>query len=174
MSEKFIQITPEELTAKEKAAFDKGKAEGIETGRAEGITTGRTEGIASGATAERERIKSVLDVPHAGHEKLFAELAFDGKTTAAEAALAMVKAERATREQVRTDLTKDAPKPLPAGGDPGAGSGDEGLTVEERCKKAWAANKDNVRSHYGSEAAYIAFEKQMAAGNIRILEKGAK
>jgi hypothetical protein len=170
----FIQITPEELAAKEKEAFDKGKAEG----KTEAETTAKTQLAEAGVTAaakERERIKSVLDVPHVGHEELFGKLAFDGRTTAAEAALAMVNAERATREKVQGDIRKDAPKPLDNGGDPGAGGGTESAGFdEERCKKNWAANTGNVRGHYGSESAYIAFERQMAAGNIRILEKGAK
>lgn len=161
MNEKFEQITAGEKEALERAAFERGKAEGLAAGKAEGVTIG--------ATNERERIQSVLSLPHAGHEKLITGLAFDGKTTKPEAAVAILEAERVTREKARTDLATDAPKPLDAGGDPAAES--QGGTVEERCKKNWAANKDNVRSNYLSVEGYIAFEKQMAGGNVRILEK---
>lgn len=70
----------------------------------------RTEG----AAAERERIQAVRQQLMPGHEQLIEQLAFDGKTTGPEAAVAVVNAERAAAEARRAALAKDAPPALPA------------------------------------------------------------
>lgn len=166
----FIQITPEELAAKENAAFAKGKAEGrteAEASVKDQVAAARTEGAAS----ERGRIKDVLSLPHAGHEELIQGLAFDGKSTKADAALAIIEAEKSTRSKQRENLAKDAPKPVADAEPADAEAADSGLTIEDRCKKNWASNKGGVRDEFFSEAAYVAFEKNKAAGNVRILEK---
>jgi ClpP class serine protease len=64
------------------------------------------------ATAERERIQSVLAQHLVGHEELVKTLAFDGKTTAPEAALQILNAERAKVEKVGADRASDAQKPI--------------------------------------------------------------
>lgn len=166
----FFQLTAAEKDSLEKTAFSNGRAEGYKAGKDEGTAAGRTEGVAAGAAAERERIQGVLSLPHKGHEKLVNTLAFDGKTTKPEAALAILEAERATREQVRTNITTDAPKPLDNGGDPGADAS-QGGTIEERCERNWKANKDGVQTHYQDLQSYVAFEKAMANGQVRILER---
>jgi len=174
MSEKFLQITPEELAAKERAQFEKGRAEG----KTEAEATAKEQvaaAQAAGAAKERDRVKDVLSIPHVGHEELIAGLAFDGKSSKADAALAIIEAEKSTRSKVRKDLKEDAPNPLPDGGDPAKdAASDRNLTVEERCKKNWASNKDEVRDNFMNFEGYVAFEKNFAAGNIRMREKGAK
>lgn len=62
----------------------------FEAGRKAGIDEGKT----AGATAERERIQAVEAAWMPGHEKLIADLKFDGKTTGGEAALAVIQAEK--------------------------------------------------------------------------------
>jgi len=74
---------------------------------------GEAAGTASGATAERERIQAVLDQSMPGHEALVQTLAFDGKTTGPEAAVQVLQAEKKAKAKVGTDLSSDAPDPVP-------------------------------------------------------------
>jgi signal peptide peptidase SppA len=110
------QFTAEELEAVKATAFESGKTEGFAAGKdagiAEGKPLGKAEGITEGAAQERERIKAVEAQALPGHEKLIAELKFDGKTSGAEAAIKVITAERAKKQQVGADLIEDAPKPV--------------------------------------------------------------
>lgn len=71
----------------------------------------RGEFTTLGATQERERIQSVLAVGAnlPGHEKLLNTLAFDGKTTAPEASMAVLQAEGASRAAAIKAHQDDAP-----------------------------------------------------------------
>ena len=85
----------------------------------------RGEFTALGATQERERIQAVLAVGAnlPGHEKLLGTLAFDGKTTAPEASMAVLKAEgdqRAAAIKSHADDAPDAAKGSAAPADKGA------------------------------------------------------
>lgn len=73
----------------------------------------RGEFSALGATQERERIQAVLAVGAnlPGHEKLLNTLAFDGKTTAPEASMAVLKAEGDQRAAAIKAHQDDAPPP---------------------------------------------------------------
>lgn len=64
------------------------------------------------ADAERERIKAVQEQTVPGHEALIAEMAFDGKTTPGEAAIAVLKAERELGAK-HLESTQNRIKPLP-------------------------------------------------------------
>lgn len=66
-----------------------------------------------GAVQERARIEGVRATALPGHEKLVETLAFDGKTTPAEAALAVNAAHRASLAAAASAHEKDAPKALP-------------------------------------------------------------
>ena len=85
----------------------------------------RGEFTALGATQERERIQAVLAVGAnlPGHEKLLSTLAFDGKTTAPEASMAVLKAEgdqRAAAIKAHADDAPPAAKGSAAPADKGA------------------------------------------------------
>lgn len=71
----------------------------------------RGEFTTLGATQERERIQAVLAVGEGlpGHEKLLAGLAFDGKTTAADASMAVLTAEKQQRAAAASAHASDAP-----------------------------------------------------------------
>lgn len=73
----------------------------------------RAEFMTLGATRERERIQAVQAVGDGlpGHEKLLAALAHDGKTTAAEASLAVLAAEKQARAAAAAAHKADAPQP---------------------------------------------------------------
>lgn len=72
----------------------------------------REEIMAEGAAAERQRIADVRAQILPGHEALIETLAFDGKTTGPEAAMAVNAAERNLRSSALANLQADAPKPL--------------------------------------------------------------
>lgn len=69
---------------------------------------------ADAASAERERIQSVEAQAIPGHDKLINTLKFDGKSTAADAAMAVLAAERNSRTSAAAALASDAPAPVPA------------------------------------------------------------
>jgi len=71
------------------------------------------EGQAAGASAERDRITSVRAQSMPGHEALVEQLSMDGKTTGAEAAMAVIAADKAQAGKRRDDMAADAVKPLP-------------------------------------------------------------
>jgi len=72
----------------------------------------QTEATAAGATQERERIAAVRAQALPGHEALIEALAFDGKTTGAEAAMAILAAEKQQRSAQAAALAADAPAPV--------------------------------------------------------------
>lgn len=76
---------------------------------------------ADGAAAENQRIKDVRAQLIPGHEALIEALAADGKTSGAEAALAIVGAEKALRNQALAAIEGEAPPAAPhaEGGDGG-------------------------------------------------------
>lgn len=67
-----------------------------------------------GASAERERIRSIEAQAIPGHEQLIDAMRFDGKSSAGDAALAIVAAEKAARQSAGAAHAGDAPAPVPA------------------------------------------------------------
>lgn len=67
---------------------------------------------AQGAATERARIQSVEGQLIPGHEALINSLKFDGKSTAGDAAQAVLAAEKSTRQAAAQALANDAPQPL--------------------------------------------------------------
>lgn len=65
---------------------------------------GFDDGLVAGAKAERERIQSIEEASLPGHDALIASLKWDGKTTGAEAALQIVKAEKEQAAQRKDRL----------------------------------------------------------------------
>ncbi|CAN5650995.1 S49 family peptidase [soil metagenome] len=80
----------------------------------------QSEFVALGCTRERDRIKAVLAVGTnlPGHEALLTGLAFDGKTSAPEAAQAVLVAEGAARAAAIKAHTVDAPPAAPGAAAP--------------------------------------------------------
>lgn len=92
-----VTMTPQELMAKFKAEHPEAYA----LIQAEGVS------------AELARQKDVRAAALPGHEKLIEALAADGQTTGAEAAMAVLAAERGLRSAQQSARAADAPKPLP-------------------------------------------------------------
>lgn len=71
-----------------------------------------------GASAERERIQGIEAQSIPGHEKLISALKADGKSTAGDAAMAVLAAEKTSRTAAATALANEAPKPVQASAPP--------------------------------------------------------
>lgn len=102
----------------------------------------RGEFTALGATQERERIQAVLAVGAnlPGHEKLLGTLAFDGKTTAPEASMAVLKAEGDQRAAAIKAHADDAP-PAAKGSAAPADKGAKNKAEQTQEAKAYAKEK---------------------------------
>lgn len=72
-----------------------------------------SELMAKGAEAERQRIKEVRAQLMKGHEALIEKLAVDGTSTGADAAMAIVAAEKAAREKTEAALAAEGNPPVP-------------------------------------------------------------
>lgn len=79
----------------------------------EGRQAGLAEGMATGASAERQRIQDVQAQALPGHEALIQALAYDGKTSGAEAAIQVINAEKALGASRMAARQAELPKPLP-------------------------------------------------------------
>jgi len=88
------------------AAIEAEARKGMHT--AEELATAKTDG----AVAEQQRIKGVRAQCVPGHESLIEQMSFDGKSTAADAALAIVAAEQKKSASAAADLEADANKPV--------------------------------------------------------------
>lgn len=80
--------------------------------RAEATAEATATATVSGAAQERARIAAVRSQVLPGHEALIETLAFDGKTTGPEAAMAVLAAEKQSRTAQAHALASDAPAPL--------------------------------------------------------------
>ncbi|MCX5875304.1 MAG: signal peptide peptidase SppA [Deltaproteobacteria bacterium] len=98
-----------------------------QTGISEALATAKQEG----AAGERQRISDVRAQIIPGHEALIEQLAFDGKSTGAEAAMAMVGAEKSLRERAKADILAEGNALVPA-----ADSGDGGNGGPQTMKRA--------------------------------------
>ncbi|MBI3582382.1 MAG: S49 family peptidase [Nitrospinae bacterium] len=103
-----------------KAVYEEGRLSGIEDGKKtyqEAIDNARKEG----AVAEVSRIKAVKGQLISGHETLIESLAFDGKTTGPEAAVAVLDAEKKLRLKAIEGFKADGSIKVPVT-EPGDGS----------------------------------------------------
>lgn len=107
----------------------------------------RGEFTTLGATQERERIQAVLAVGDGlpGHEKLLNTLAYDGKTTAADASMAVLAAEKQQRAAAASAHANDAPNAAkPSTTPPDQGEKTKGQQVAEAQAHAKANGIDLV------------------------------
>lgn len=135
-----------------KALFD----DGATAGKAEGLK----EGQAAGAASELARVKAVLAIPARGHEALRESLAFDGKTTAPEAALQILDAQDKARGKVANDLAADA--------------GDLTVDAAAPADKKVDSKPENVVANAAAIAQRaVAYRAEQAAAGRRISEAEA-
>lgn len=113
----------------------------IETENAAAVAAATTVATTAGATAERARIEGVRAVALPGHTALVDKLAFDGKTTPAEAALAVNAAERESLAAAATAFKNDAPA---AAAHSAAPSDTPKTKAEQAAEASTLAKKDGI------------------------------
>lgn len=146
----------------------------------EGRAAGYAAGLTAGAENERNRIKEIEALAMPGHDALIAQLKFDGATTAGEAAMKILAAEKNTRTNMAATITKETLGPVPhaaaplvdnADGDDDADPEDvaEGDEIEASAKKQW--KKDHgLRAEFGNDfESFLAFERANARGQVKII-----
>ena len=81
------------------------------------VATATAEATKLGAQQERDRIAGVRAQSIPGHEALVAQLEMDGTSTGADAALAIVAAEKLARQQQGAEFLAGGSPPVPPSGD---------------------------------------------------------
>ena len=114
-----------------------------------------------GAEKERERIKACENAMLPGHEKLVESMKYDGKSQAADVALAIVGAEKKIRANHLQDFTANAPDPLPLAPVQPLDSlsiESTNLSLEDSAKAEWD-NKKEIRDEFKTFGAFLGFKK---------------
>lgn len=114
------------------------------------------KGIELGAAAERERIQGVKAQSVPGFEDKIESMMFDGKTTAEQAAVALVKALKDQGATIAASIER-VQSPI----------ADEFEDQRDPEQKAWDKNEGNVRSKFSNFANYQAYNKGVARGQIK-------
>jgi ClpP class serine protease len=123
--------TEAEYSAALKAEFERGQSTAVATSSTD-LQKTKDEAFNAGATAERERIKAVESTPLASaHKDLIATMKFDGKSTPAEAAVAVLTAEEKVRGNKAKELAEDAGNGVLASGADAATEADQKKKQDE-------------------------------------------
>ncbi|MCK5541703.1 MAG: hypothetical protein KAI40_03350 [Desulfobacterales bacterium] len=128
------------------------------------------EGKKAGAAAECLRIQEVAGQLMPGHRSLIEKLMFDGKTTAGEAAIAVLQAEKSITGQKAGDLNDDAVEELENGTiiDPKPAVKKTGPATLTGCQAEFDADPELVEE-FGDIDTYFAFRKADQDGRVRVL-----
>ena len=126
-------------------------------------------GLTAGAEQERQRIQSVRAQAMPGHEALIERLAADGKSTGADAAMAIIQAEKETRKSMASAIQAERPAPVAPSMD--AEQPSASLPLEERCRAEWSKSEKLQAEFIGGFDTYLAFKKAEASGQAKILGK---
>lgn len=140
----------------------------------EGYATGFAEGKLHGANDERQRIQDIEALSIPGHDALLSTLKYDGKTTAAEAALQILKAEQQTRIDMSTRLAADTPMPVSHAATSlyeGEAAADTDLVGEAKWQHEWQTSAA-LQQEFKTQASYVAYQSAVANGRVKQL--GAK
>lgn len=132
-----------------------------------------TELIGEGAKAERDRIIGIEKAAMPGHDAIIKAHKADSGKTPADAALAVIAAENATRTSRLDALDKDEKqvntiRSETATVEPGNKAPGAGLEGEPKWKAEWAAD-ENLRAEFTNETTYLAFKKAEARGGVKVL-----
>ena len=145
--------------------------------RAEGRAAAESEHTEQLATAtsdggnqERARIQAVLDQSLPGHDVLVQELAFDGKTSGPEAAVAVLQAQRTKHATQTNNIVADA-NDIPALDVTADTTGDQSITVdasapiEQQAQAKWDASPD-LRAEFGKFSTYLAYRENESNAKV--------
>ena len=136
----------------------------------DGFDAGMSAGIAQGAQAERDRIHGIEALAMPGHDELIAKLKYDGKTTAAEAAIQILAAEKNTRANMGKKFENDTPKPVPHAAAPEHEhkAESDGLQGKEKWQADWKESAD-LQAEFKTADVYCAYMQAVENGSVKIL-----
>jgi ClpP class serine protease len=137
----------------------------------DGYAAGLSAGKLLGAEAERVRIQAIEALAMPGHEALIAQIKFDGATTAAEAALQIIGAEKTNRTVMAEKLAADTPKPVShanAAFNDGGNDGSDQLTGSEKWEHEWK-HSAALQSEFKTIGAYVAYQSASEKGLVKRL-----
>lgn len=134
-----------------------------------------SELVNEGKSAERERITSIEAAAMPGHEAIIRAHKADPTKTAADAALAVISAENATRASHLKALDADEAKVKGLRSEPANGAEAEkpaghGLVGDAKWKAEFGASEE-IQAEFKTEAKYLAFRNAEASGLVKILNK---
>lgn len=135
----------------------------------DGYAAGLIAGRAQGAEAERSRIQGIEALAMPGHDALIAQLKFDGVTTAAEAALQIIAAEKQTRTAMAAKIVADTPPPVPHATPAFADGGDDDnvhLTGPAKWEHEWDSSAA-LQAEFKTRGAYVAYQAAFEKGLVR-------
>jgi len=135
----------------------------------DGYAAGLAAGKAQGAEAERNRIQGIEALAMPGHDALIAQLKFDGVTTAAEAALQIIAAEKQTRTAMAAKIVADTPPPVPHATPAFADGGDDDnvhLTGSAKWEHEWDSSAA-LQAEFKTRGAYVAYQSASEKGLVR-------
>jgi len=125
-----------------------------------------------GATAERTRILAIEEAALPGHDALVATLKADGATSAGDAALQIMAAEKGKLSN-RLAAQKSAGKLTDKIKSSATSTGEEDVllpasaSVDDRAKETW--DKDaKLRAEFGAFSTYLAYAKAQDSGQVNI------
>lgn len=133
------------------------------------------DGVKIGAAGELARINAVADLSMPGHEDLISTLMFDGKTSAPDAALALMAAEKKVRETALAALgtggvaaVASATSPaveILADQDVGHGEFDKDKALEKY------KGSVELKKEFRDFESYLAYAQAFSDGNVKTLSK---
>lgn len=142
------------------------------------VAKGKAEGAKAGADAERARIAGIEAAALPGHEAIIKAHKDDPSKSPADAAMAVLNAEKAVRAGQLAALDKDE-KQVKVGSEPAnpapastSAAKPEGLEGEAAWKAEFAGSKD-LQAEFGTEAAYVALRRAEANGRVKRLKNRA-
>ena len=133
---------------------------------------GKVEGIGEGAQAEASRVADVRTQLVPGHEALIETLAADGKTTGAEAAQAIIKAENKARGDAAADLDDESNSGAEVVVDaPGKVTATDGPVTADKIQAEWDADASLQAEFSGDFDAYSALRTAQGDGLVKVSTK---
>lgn len=127
--------------------------------------------IQEGAESERKRIQACEEAGLAGHEAIVNAMKYDGKSQAGDVAVAIVAAEKKLRTDHLAASRSSAPQPVPLAAVPAVEKEsptiDKSKPVDQWAKDVWESDA-SIRAEFGSLENYVAYEKAMATGSVKV------
>lgn len=143
-------------------------ADGVNKGRKEGAVSAQPEVISKAIATETARVKEVEAQCLVGHEELVNLLKYDGKTTGAQAAMMVLKAEKAIAADIQAKLKADS-------GSAAKAEPENSAKKTEGVEK-WTKDFENsadLKEEFKIIDTYLAYQNGVASGRIKSYKGGS-